>query len=313
MSDSNVRIVDTPRGKTLVATNDLTAGTRIFTESSPLVRLPRGLLVLPGSTATAQTPLQRATAKEMLILSLAQSSAEQKRKFALLSNAWKGDSGGGLNVMLLVFLTNAVKIDEESDAVFELVSVSFDYFDRVQLLISGGQRMNHSCMPNACYYIHQERKEVTKGLSVYAAVDIKAGDEIMISYLDPLLPSTDRQRILKAAYNFDCTCATCSLSPELLQESDARRSAVLLYKEHLREWQADTREAQEIIKEARAILGNGGIIETEKLESERERESENERARSVLMKHIPQLYRLDTPSLALEVRLPEVRLSKGYV
>ena len=128
--------------------------------------------------------------------------------------------------------------------------------------------MNHSCTPKACYYIHAP-KEPAKGLSVYAATDIKAGEEITISYLDPLLPSSQRQKVLKAAYNFECTCPTCSSSPELLKESDARRAKVLEYKEHLREWQAETRSAKEIIKEVRTILGDGGIIEQESLSSER--------------------------------------------
>lgn len=124
MTLPNVRIGDTPHGgKSLIATTAIAAGSLIFNEAKPLVRLPHELLVLPGSST--QTPLQRATAAEMLKLSLAGASTEQKRAFAGLSNAWKGvDAGGGLNVLLLVFLTNAVKT-EDSDAVFELVSVRF--------------------------------------------------------------------------------------------------------------------------------------------------------------------------------------------
>lgn len=132
---SNVRIVDTPRGKTLVATQDIAAGTLIFNEPKPLLTLPHGMLSLPGSSTT-QTPLQKATAVEMLKLRLADSSTEEKNAFAKLSNAWKGgDVGGGLNVMLLVFLTNAVKLSDEFDAVFELVSVSIDrIFSRIVLI-----------------------------------------------------------------------------------------------------------------------------------------------------------------------------------
>lgn len=127
--------------------------------------------------------------------------------------------------------------------------------------------MNHSCTPKACYYVHRDH-EPFQGISVYAATDIAAGEEVTISYLDPLLPSTQRQALLKAAYNFDCVCPTCSLS-ESLKASDERRAKVIEYKEHLRDWQAGTRSAKEVIKEARGILGDGGIIEIEGLNSER--------------------------------------------
>lgn len=59
------------------------------------------------------------------------------------------------------------------------------------------------------------------------------------------------------------------MAPELLKESDERRGKVLEYKDHLRDWQTGTRSEKEIIQEARTVLGDGGLIELEKLESER--------------------------------------------
>ncbi|KAK3393997.1 hypothetical protein B0H63DRAFT_31762 [Podospora didyma] len=62
--------------------------------------------------------------------------------------------------------------------------------------------INHSCIPNA-FVDFQERTGVLK-----AQVDIKAGDEIEISYIDFTYPKTLRQECL-SMYHFQCRCPRC--------------------------------------------------------------------------------------------------------
>jgi len=67
---------------------------------------------------------------------------------------------------------------------------------------------NHSCQPNAeVTFPHNDFTLVVKALS-----DIKAGDEILISYLDECALERSRhsrQKILKENYIFTCMCEKC--------------------------------------------------------------------------------------------------------
>ncbi|KAF4637562.1 hypothetical protein G7Y89_g544 [Cudoniella acicularis] len=71
-------------------------------------------------------------------------------------------------------------------------------------------RMNHDCGPNAQYYIDHERLTHY----VHATRPILKGEEITISYTDPLQPTSDRQKHLKVAFHFTCSCSRCSSASE---------------------------------------------------------------------------------------------------
>lgn len=77
--------------------------------------------------------------------------------------------------------------------------------------------INHSCVPNAHNNWNYEAHHET----IHAICDIKAGEEICISYTAGE-DSKQRRAKLKASFGFDCTCALCSSPAHEIQESDTR-------------------------------------------------------------------------------------------
>jgi len=64
---------------------------------------------------------------------------------------------------------------------------------------------NHSCLPNvASVSQHLDRK-----IDLVAIREIKAGDEIHISYIDETMPIEQRQKELLKLYLFNCKCEKC--------------------------------------------------------------------------------------------------------
>lgn len=62
---------------------------------------------------------------------------------------------------------------------------------------------NHSCDPNAVLVFNQPRHEIR------ALRKIKAGEEILLSYIEATNPSHVRRAQLRDNYLFDCECTTC--------------------------------------------------------------------------------------------------------
>lgn len=79
-------------------------------------------------------------------------------------------------------------------------------------------KTNHDCRPNAAYYVDQSTL-----MHITTAVrPIKAGEEITITYLDPLAPRADRQERAQSHWGFGCTCSYCSATADEVVESDKR-------------------------------------------------------------------------------------------
>lgn len=79
-------------------------------------------------------------------------------------------------------------------------------------------KTNHDCRPNAAYYVDQSTL-----MHITTAVrPIKAGEEITITYLDPLAHRADRQERAQSHWGFGCTCPHCSATAEENVESDTR-------------------------------------------------------------------------------------------
>lgn len=79
-------------------------------------------------------------------------------------------------------------------------------------------KTNHDCRPNAAYYVDQSTL-----MHITTAVrPIKAGEEITITYLDPLAPRADRQERAQSHWGFGCACPYCSATAEEVAESDKR-------------------------------------------------------------------------------------------
>lgn len=66
-----------------------------------------------------------------------------------------------------------------------------------------GSLLNHSCDPN-CLILYSGKMQVVR-----ACRDVSVGQELTQSYLDPLLPKSERQKRLQAKYRFDCICNRC--------------------------------------------------------------------------------------------------------
>nr|XP_057912670.1 N-lysine methyltransferase SMYD2-like [Doryrhamphus excisus] len=63
--------------------------------------------------------------------------------------------------------------------------------------------INHSCLPSVIVTYNRTRVEVR------AVKDMKPGDEVLISYIDLLYPTEDRNNRLRESYYFTCDCQEC--------------------------------------------------------------------------------------------------------
>jgi hypothetical protein len=84
------------------------------------------------------------------------------------------------------------------------------------------------CSPNAIL----RWNSATLVMTLRSVRAIAAKEEITIAYIDPLLPLSERQRLLKALYDFVCHCAHCSLPARERDKSEMNRKM-------LREWFAN--------------------------------------------------------------------------
>lgn len=64
-------------------------------------------------------------------------------------------------------------------------------------------------------------------LHIIAFRDILPGEELTISYIDPLQKRQDRQRALRLSWGFTCSCTTCSAPLKLVQLSDTRIDSII--------------------------------------------------------------------------------------
>ncbi|KAB5528054.1 hypothetical protein GE09DRAFT_1009459, partial [Coniochaeta sp. 2T2.1] len=108
-------------------------------------------------------------------------------------------------------------------------------------------RLNHDCGPNTHYYFD--------GLAIYAHTtrDVADGEELTISYTNPLLYHKDRHEYL-SSFGFTCTCQRC-LEHE---ESDAGLNRVSELVNRLTA-SADRREIVTMAQELMALLEEEGL------------------------------------------------------
>ncbi|KAL2188368.1 SET domain-containing protein [Thermothelomyces heterothallicus CBS 203.75] len=105
-------------------------------------------------------------------------------------------------------------------------------------------RMNHDCRPNAEYRYEGGgggRGAGSLAQSVRAARDIAPGEEITLSYIDPLLPGGRAARVdrLRRNWGFACACPLCSLDRARSEESDRRIAQIAEIKDELAVWPGD--------------------------------------------------------------------------
>ncbi|TLD16173.1 uncharacterized protein PgNI_00220 [Pyricularia grisea] len=79
-------------------------------------------------------------------------------------------------------------------------------------------RMNHECSPNCAAYFDPG----TMSQRIYAIRDIMPGEELTVSYIDPVQTRAARQSRLRKDWGFSCSCQRCTSEAHLGAESDAR-------------------------------------------------------------------------------------------
>ncbi|KAI1636543.1 hypothetical protein F4809DRAFT_650437 [Biscogniauxia mediterranea] len=80
---------------------------------------------------------------------------------------------------------------------------------------------NHDCRPNLVFYIDENLIYHT-----HAIRDIKPGEELTVSYLDPFEPRSARQERARHGLGFSCSCSLCSASQKEIDASDARLRSI---------------------------------------------------------------------------------------
>jgi hypothetical protein len=126
-----------------------------------------------------------------------------------------------------IMATNSFDIDPLSDDDLDQDNSFFTLFPDIS-------RMNHDCRPNAEYLFLGARGGLVQ--TIRAARDIYPGEELTVSYLDPLQIRARRMARLKNNWGFDCDCAACTLTGKRAQESDRRVMAIQVLKAQLEEW-----------------------------------------------------------------------------
>lgn len=96
--------------------------------------------------------------------------------------------------------------------------------------------MNHDCRPNAHYYFDPH----TFVQQVHALRTILPGEEITISYIDPLQHSEHRKEALHTAWGFPCGCNACNAPLPIRSASDARIGEMRRLQEVLGDYTAES-------------------------------------------------------------------------
>ncbi|KAK3295620.1 uncharacterized protein B0H64DRAFT_322698 [Chaetomium fimeti] len=93
-------------------------------------------------------------------------------------------------------------------------------------------RMNHDCRPSAEYrYTPPHLAQV-----VVAARDILPGEELTLSYINPLMVRARRVGRLKKNWGFECGCALCALEGARRRAADGRVERIAEVRRELAVW-----------------------------------------------------------------------------
>ncbi|CAH0019797.1 unnamed protein product [Clonostachys rhizophaga] len=163
--------------------------------------IPQGALILQEKPLLVTKPGAPGTLEAFLSSELKKLDKASQRQFLSLHNNFPGKYP-----FAGIMKTNALPCGSGSEigAVYPTIC-----------------RINHSCLPNSQNTWNSDTKIET----IFAIRPIYCGEEITISY-DKGGPSAVRQASLKQSFGFQCSCVVCSQPPDMLRESDARRSRI---------------------------------------------------------------------------------------
>lgn len=97
-------------------------------------------------------------------------------------------------------------------------------------------RLNHACRPNCVYQF--DRRTLTH--KVYTIQDVEPGQELTISYIEPVATYEERRKILQT-WGFNCSCSACGLPEAERRASDRSVGLIREYTRALRDWSAQSR------------------------------------------------------------------------
>jgi hypothetical protein len=145
------------------------------------------------------TVLSAAASSESNIVTKVKSlSKDQQRQYLSLHNNFPGK-----NIFDGIYKTNALPCGAGS--------TTGGVYPTICLI-------NHCCFPNS----HQSWSSEEAKETIHALRNIKAGEEIAITYLQHQTSQVRRSE-LRISFGFECSCDLCSLPAAELQKSDARR------------------------------------------------------------------------------------------
>eukprot|EP00096_Caligus_rogercresseyi_P001137 TRINITY_DN1178_c0_g1_i3.p1 TRINITY_DN1178_c0_g1~~TRINITY_DN1178_c0_g1_i3.p1 ORF type:complete len:307 (+),score=70.64 TRINITY_DN1178_c0_g1_i3:444-1364(+) len=195
-SSSSYEIVSLPGkgGKGVLARRGISAGEVIIREK-PFLRISNE--VFEGDTRDIDDALtQQLDAK---------SAADREMFFNLLDSRNSQEDKS----ILGIFFTNDMSYIQDSAALFPTMA-----------------RVNHSCAPNADF-ITREHLDCQ---DLVATEDIRAGEEITLSYLpsktEGTAPGKIRRAYLRLWYQFDCLCRICRMDNRKIVRNDRLRRKV---------------------------------------------------------------------------------------
>ncbi|KAG8945844.1 hypothetical protein FRC04_012291 [Tulasnella sp. 424] len=107
-------------------------------------------------------------------------------------------------------------------------------------------RMNHGCA-GASNVAYSWRKGEGR-FYLHALRGVKQGEELLSAYLDPKMSRSERRKVLKEKYRFDCNCSSCSLPEALSLKSDRRLSNINGLFECLMGWNTNMLSGKQVVE-----------------------------------------------------------------
>ena len=107
----------------------------------------------------------------------------------------------------------------------------------VDIVLPEISRLNHDCRPNAHYYFDTE----TLTHHIHALRTIGPGEELTITYIDPVQLRQRRQEELQWNWGFKCSCSSCTQPKALSTTSDTRIKQITALIKHLSNRNASSR------------------------------------------------------------------------
>jgi len=205
------------RGKGLVATRKITAGTVIFSED-PLV-------VIKKATAEVGEEYKKLEVKNLKLkedyMALfdpvgLELNEEWRKKWHIhdkedpeVVKFWRIFCVNSVNIGLV--RTDVGRNSDDLSGIYKQFS-----------------RINHSCSSN----VTQDWKEENPlKIEVRAACTIRKGEELTLNYLGLLRTYKERKEQLKRKWFFHCNCKVCSLSEEEREKNDLTREMITFHME----------------------------------------------------------------------------------